>query len=182
MSETFKRVMFSGLLILLLSLGAKAQVQPLPVNPLLKLQGVDGKVYDLAQQRGNVVLVSFGATWCAPCTTELRALQEILSEYQGKPVKFYWVSIERPEEISNSELKRYAKERKVGFPILRDDARMVFSQFSPRVRLPLIVILGRDGRVDAPVKFGMQSQVDVYKAEIRLRLNKLLSRTAEASD
>jgi peroxiredoxin len=182
MRTIIKRLVLSGLLVMFGSIAASAQIQPLPVNPSLKFQGIDGKVYDLAEQRGSVVLVSFGATWCAPCTTELRALQEILSEYRGRPVKFYWVSIERPEEISNSDLKRYAKERKVVFPILRDDARMVFSQFTPRMRLPLIVMLGKDGRIDAPVKFGMQSQVDVYKAEIRLRLNKLLSRTADAGN
>jgi len=77
-------------------------------------------------------------------------------------------------------LKQYAKERQVPFPVLRDDAQMVFSQFSPRVRLPLIVMIGKDGKIDAPVKFGMQSQVDVYKADIRARLNKLLATRFEA--
>ena len=52
---------------------------------------------------------------------------------------------------------------------------MVFSQFSPRVRLPMIVLLGKDGRVDAPVQFGMRSPPDAYKADVRARLNKLLA-------
>lgn len=179
MRLAFRHLALSAPILLLTSIVAMGQVQPIPVNPSLKFQGVDGKVYDLAEQRGNVVLVSFGATWCAPCTTELRALQEILAEYKTRPVRFFWVSIERPEEISNSDLKRYAKDRKVGFPVLRDDARMVFSQFSLRVRLPLIVMIGKDGKVDAPIKFGMQSQVDAYKAEIRARLNKLLDRPGD---
>ncbi len=179
MRLAFRHLALSGLLALLTSIGVMGQVQPLPANPSLKFQGVDGKVYDLAAQRGNVVLLSFGATWCAPCTTELRALQEILAEYRTRPVRFFWVSIERPEEISNSDLKHYAKERKVSFPVLRDDAKMVFSQFSSRVRLPLIVMLGKDGKIDAPVKFGMQSQVDAYKAEIRARINKLLERPGD---
>ena len=154
---------------------ASAQVKSLPENPSLKFQGLDGKVYDLTEQRGNVVLVSFGATWCAPCTTELRALNEVLSEFHTKPVKFFWVSIERPEEASNALLKRYARERKLTFPVLRDDARMVFLQFSDRVRLPMLLLLGKDGKVDAPIKFGMESQVDSYKSQIRARLNKLLA-------
>jgi thiol-disulfide isomerase/thioredoxin len=169
------RLALSAMLVTVFSIAAKAQVPSLPENPSLKFQGVDGKVYDLAEQRGNVVLLSFGATWCAPCTTELRALQEVLTEYRTRPVRFFWVSIERQEEVSNSDLKRYAKERKVSFPVLRDDAKMVFLQFTTRVRLPLIVMLGKDGKVDAPIKIGMQSQVEVYKAEIRSRLNKLLA-------
>lgn len=154
---------------------ASGQVKSAANAPSMKMQGLDGRVYDMADLRGNVVLVSFGATWCAPCSTELRALEELLVEYRSKPVKFFWVSIETPAEVTNGALKRYAKERKVSFPVLRDTAKMVFLQFSPRVRLPMIVLLGKDGRVDAPVQFGMRSPADAYKADMRSRLNKLLT-------
>jgi peroxiredoxin len=152
-----------------------SQSQTAATTPKMKLQGLDGRVYDMNDLRGNVVLVSFGATWCAPCSAELRALEELLVEYRGKPVKFYWVSIESSDQVTSGALKQYAKERKVSFPVLRDTARMVFSQFSPRVRLPMIVLLGKDGRVDAPVQFGMRSPADAYKADLRARLNKLLA-------
>lgn len=154
---------------------ASSQVKRVAIVPSMKLQGLDGRVYDMNDLRGNVVLVSFGATWCAPCSAELRALEELLVEYRDKPVKFYWVSIESPDQVSNGVLKRYAKERNVSFPVLRDTAKMVFSQFSPRVRLPMIVLLGKDGLLDAPVQFGMRSPPDAYKADMRARLNKLLA-------
>ncbi len=163
-----------------IAMSASAQTKPLPEKPSLKFQGLDGNVYDLTEQRGSVVLVSFGATWCAPCTTELRALNEVLGEYRSKPVKFFWVSIERPEEASNGLLKRYGRERRLAFPILRDDAKMVFSQFTDRVRLPMLLLVGKDGKIDAPIKFGMESQVESYKTQIRARLNKLLT-TRDAS-
>jgi peroxiredoxin len=155
-------------------LPVSSQIEASAPAPNMKLQGIDGRIYDMNDLRGNVVLVSFGATWCAPCSTELKALEELLPEYGNKPVKFYWVSIESPEQVSNGVLKRYAKERKVSFPVLRDTGKMVFSQFSPRVRLPMIVLMGKDGRVDAPVQFGMRSPADAYKADMRARLNKLL--------
>jgi len=157
-----------------------AQLKPPPANPQMKLQGLDGKVYDLADLRGSVVLVSFGATWCAPCTTELKALQELLTEFRDKPVKFFWVSVERPEEITNAGLKKYAHERRVTFPVLRDTGKMVYLQFADRVRLPMIVLLKKDGRVDAPVQLGMESQTESYKANLRARLNKLLTSSGEA--
>jgi len=159
---------------------ASGQVKPIPAEPMMKLQGLDGRVYDLAGLHGNVVLVSFGATWCVPCSTELRALEELLNEYRAKPVKFFWVSVERPEEVTNSALKRYAKERKISFPVLRDTDKMVFLQFSVRVRLPMIVLLGKDGKVDSPVQFGMRSPADAYKTDIRSRLNKLLATRADS--
>jgi peroxiredoxin len=156
------------------------QNPPAVRTPTFKLQDLDGRLNDLSELRGNVVLVSFGATWCTPCVTELRALGEILTEYRDKPVKFFWVSIEEPERTTDSELKRYAKRQNLGFPVLRDSSQAVFLQFSPRIRLPMIVMLGKDGKVDAPVQFGVRSPIETYKAEIRARLEKLLSAQTEA--
>ena len=182
------RILHRALLITLLAIAilsvallpVSSQIKTVGTAPKMKLQGLDGRVYDMNDLRGNVVLVSFGATWCAPCSTELRALQELLGEYRNQPVKFYWVSIESPDQVSNSVLKRYAKGRNVSFPVLRDTAKMVFSQFSPRVRLPMIVLLGKDGRVNTPVQFGMRSPAEAYKADMRARLNKLLAAAADS--
>src|SRR6476620_1776278 len=85
---------------------AASQVKDLAGTPNMKLQGLDGRVYDMNDLRGNVVLVSLGATWCSPCSAELKALEELLTEYRNQPVKFYWVSIESPDQISNAVLKR----------------------------------------------------------------------------
>jgi peroxiredoxin len=144
-------------------------------KPTFKLQALDGHVTDLANEKGNVVLVSFGATWCAPCSSELRILNEVLGEYKDKPVKFFWVSVEAPEQVTNAALKRYAKQRNLSFPVLRDSSQAVFSQFSQRVRLPMIIVLNKDGDVDGAAQFGMRSPADAYKTDIRARLDKLLA-------
>jgi thiol-disulfide isomerase/thioredoxin len=180
------RVTHRGLLIALFVLAFLAgahrrdfsQAISAVTEPAIKLQAIDGQTYDVAEMRGNVVLVSFGATWCTPCSAELRALEELLVEYRDKPVKFFWVSIESEGEVSNRALKRYTKERKVTFPVLRDPAKVAFTQFSPRVRLPVIVFFGKDGHVDAPVQFGMRSPASTYKLDMRARLNKLLRQPA----
>lgn len=145
-------------------------------TPTFKLQSLDGAVRDLTELKGNVVLVSFGATWCTPCSTELHALNEVLTEYKDKPVKFFWVSIESPEQITNSELNRYAKQRKLTFPVLRDSSQAVFAQFSTRVRLPMIILLNKDGKVEGAAQFGMRSPPEAYKTDIRARLDKALSK------
>ncbi|MEP6708164.1 MAG: TlpA disulfide reductase family protein [Pyrinomonadaceae bacterium] len=153
-----------------------AEITPGPApatEPTLKLTGIDGQKYDLAQMRGNVVLVSFGATWCVPCSQELRALEDLKREYKDKPVKFFWVSIEGPDAVSDKELQKYARERKLTFPVLRDPTQMTFGQFSRRIRLPMIVFYDKAGHVDMPVHFGMAA-AEVYKSRMRERLNKLL--------
>lgn len=155
----------------------KGQTGAGPQQPLVRLQGIDRHYYDVAEMRGSVVLISFGATWCAPCSGELFALEDLKREYQGKPVKFFWVTIENEGQISDSSLKRYADQHKLSFPVLRDPTKTVFLQFAPRVKLPMIVFFDKDGHLDGAAKFGMSSDVDNYKGQVRERLDALLSQT-----
>ncbi len=141
----------------------------------IKLKGVDGKTYDVAAMRGEVVLVSFGATWCKPCALELEALEELKKEYAGRGVRFLWVSIESDEQTSNELLRDYAKSLKMTIPVLRDPEKIAFAQFSERVRLPMVVFFDREGKFVAPKHTGMTSQAEDYKKVIRARLDALLA-------
>ncbi|HZH30837.1 MAG TPA: TlpA disulfide reductase family protein [Pyrinomonadaceae bacterium] len=142
----------------------------------IKLKGVDGKTYDVAKMRGEVVLVSFGATWCKPCAWELEALEGLKTEYAGRGVRFLWVSIESDEQISDELLRDYAKSLKMTIPVLRDPEKAAFAQFSERVRLPMVVFFDREGKFVAPKHTGMTSQAEDYKKIIRARLDALLAR------
>ena len=173
------RLWFAILIALLSGAGQLTRAQspsasPAPVRqPLVKLQGIDGHTYDIGQMHGSVILVSFGATWCAPCTAELRALEQLKLEYQNKPVKFFWVTIETEGEADNALVSRFAKQRKLTIPVLRDPMAFTYNQFAARRRLPMIVFFGKDGKVDAAPHFGMSSQPENYKMAMRQRLDKL---------
>ncbi len=155
---------------------AIAEEAPAPIA----LKGVDGKTYDLAEMRGNVVLVSFGATWCAPCAEELRALEELKTEYKTQPVKFLWISLDPPEEVSDKKLRSYAKAIKMSFPVLRDPTKMTYAQFSTTVRLPLVLLYNKEGVLTAK-QFGMAATTEKYKMALRARFDKLLAAQSSAA-
>ncbi|HKP72364.1 MAG TPA: TlpA disulfide reductase family protein [Pyrinomonadaceae bacterium] len=140
-----------------------------------KLKGVDGKIYDLAAMRGEIVVLSFGATWCKPCQWELGALEELKREYQGRGVRFLWASIESDEQAPNDALRSYAKSLKLTIPVLRDPEKLAFAQFSERVRLPMVVFFDREGKFAAPKHTGMTPQPEDYKKLMRSRLDALLA-------
>jgi thiol-disulfide isomerase/thioredoxin len=139
-----------------------------------KLKGIDGKIYDSAAMRGEVLVVSFGATWCAPCAWELVAIEELKEEYKGKPVRFIWISVETEERTSNAILKHYAKTNRLTIPVLRDEDGRTFMQFSTSVRIPLVVFFDREGRFVAPSHRGMSQDTTKYKEMVRGRINALL--------
>lgn len=146
----------------------------------IKLRGTDGKTYDLSNMHGSVVMVSFGATWCQPCKDELRALEELKNEYRDRPVRFFWISVEPEEEISDKQLVGFARSIKFTFPILRDSSRWTYAQFSTRQRIPLVVFFDKQGRFIAPAHAGM-STPDMYKKMVRGVLDRLLADQRNAS-
>lgn len=153
-------------------------VQP-PSQVIFKLKGLDGKFYDPSEMRGQALLISFGATWCRPCDAELVALEELQREFKNQPVRFFWVSIERDEEISDSKLRDYAKAKGLTFPVLRDPAGATYGQFSVRRRIPLVIFVNQAGELVLPQHTGM-AEPELYKRTMRERINKLLQTSAPA--
>lgn len=157
------------------SVTAHAQDANSPYQQIsIRLRGVDGKNYDIDSLRGNVVLISFGATWCLPCKEELKALEDLKREYRDKPVKFLWISIDHNDQVSDGGLRDYAKKLKISFPVLRDPETTTFSRFSPRRRLPTILFLDKLGRLSLPNHVGM-SAIPLYMSTMRARLDRLLA-------
>lgn len=156
--------------------GGTSQSIQTPQEVSLRLKGLDGKSYDLADMRGEVVMVSFGATWCAPCIWELAAIEELKTEYRDKPVRFLWVSIDDEKQTSNALLRHYAKTYRLTIPVLRDPLKETFAQFSTSVRIPLVVFFDREGKFAAPAHRGMTQEPIEYKEHMRRRINALLVR------
>jgi len=143
-----------------------------------RLKGIDGKIYDSTAMTGEVLVVSFGATWCVPCVWELVAIEELKEEYARKPVRFLWVSIEDAERTSDNILRHYARERGLTIPVLRDPTLAAYSQFSTTTRIPLVAFFDREGRFNAPAHRGMPQDLTLYKKLVRDRVNALLEAKA----
>ncbi len=52
--------------------------------PALVAQELSGQTFDLAAQRGKVVVINFWATWCPPCRKEMPALDAFYRKYHSQ--------------------------------------------------------------------------------------------------
>lgn len=57
------------------------------------------EVVNFNDNRGEVIVINFWATWCPPCIAEMPSLHKLHDDYKDKVV-FYFVSNEKPQTIS----------------------------------------------------------------------------------
>ena len=93
-------VVLSGLVVPVLSLGfAHAEPKIDQPAPALVVKSLDGGTFDLGQLRGDVVLVNYWATWCAPCRKDMPKLDAFYRRYRQLHLAMIGISVDRPRDL-----------------------------------------------------------------------------------
>ena len=66
--------------------------------PNFESKDLSGQAQKLSKLRGQIVVLSFWATWCGPCQEELPRLSQLSQQYAGKAVQFVAASIDDPKD------------------------------------------------------------------------------------
>src|SRR5262245_17149707 len=61
--------------------------------PPFELRDLSGKTVDSKSLTGKVAVLSFGATWCSSCTSELKSLENLQARFP-KDLVVYFVSLD----------------------------------------------------------------------------------------
>ena len=115
-----------------------------------------GRVIELKNYRGKVVLVDFWASWCEPCKVAMPFYQELQKQFPEKLVVL-GVSLDEDREALHAALRK----RPVDFKILHDPSGKIAEYFSVEA-MPSSFILDAKGRV----QFEHHGFVEADKASI----------------
>jgi peroxiredoxin len=110
------------------------------------LKDSSGKDFNLASQKGKVILLDFWATWCPPCKVEIPWFVEFQRTYGPQGLIVIGISVDDPP----SKLKPFGDEYKVNYPLLIGEGRRDVKGpkgFNAEWGLPQTFVIGRDGKI-----------------------------------
>lgn len=140
----------------------QASVQLSSSAPDFTLRSVGGANLRLAEQRGQVVLVNFWATWCAPCRQEMPKLNALYDKYKGSGFVLLGVNVD--DDARNAAT--VAGKLGVTFPVLFDTDKNV-SKLYDLNSMPSTVLIDRDGRVRFLHRGYQDGYENTYDKQIR---------------
>jgi peroxiredoxin len=171
-----------GVLMLLQQWGYWADGTAIPAMPMssrtvvapdFALRDLDGTRRDLASFRGRVILLTFWATWCPPCRTEMLSMAELYQTYKDYGFEVVTVS----SDVQGAEVVQpFVTQLHLSFTTLLDAMGQVTRLYGV-TSLPTTYLLDREGRLVTVAVGGY----DWATAEARALITSLLDPAQQAA-
>jgi len=137
-----------------IALGSKA--------PDFTLRTMGGANLRLQEQRGNVVMINFWATWCGPCQQELPKLNQLYEKYRGAGFVLLGVNVD--DDVKHAS--DVASKLGLKFPVLLDTDKSLSHLYDLSV-MPSTLLIDRDGKVHYIHKGYLAGVENDYDKQIR---------------
>jgi peroxiredoxin len=104
-----------------------------------------GVPFRLSEHRGQVVLINFFATWCAPCLIEMPHLRRIYD--QNKDKGFLLVVVSAEGMSAAADVRAFGLRHELNFPLILDEDLRISGLLNPKKAAPLSVLINRSGKI-----------------------------------
>lgn len=150
--------------------------------PVLALDGpmpdgsdLTGDTIRLSDQRGNVVVLNFFASWCVPCRIEHKALTRVARRYEDRGVKFFGVVYNDKAPAVRQYVRQLGGQ---SYPALMDEGQLVAIDYG-LVGVPESFFIEADGTVRRKVFSAVDESMLVTEIEAMLAEQNAVSSAGE---
>jgi len=110
--------------------------------PGFEMSLMNGETFSLDEAAGQVTVLNFWASWCAPCEDELPDFQAVWDEYQERDVLFVGIVVNDDRDPAEGMLDRFG----VTYPVGMDTDGDIATRYGI-TGVPETFILDADGKV-----------------------------------
>jgi cytochrome c biogenesis protein CcmG, thiol:disulfide interchange protein DsbE len=139
--------------------------QPPTPAPAVAIYQMDGKPLSLASFKGQVVLLDFWASWCAPCRASFPFLNKLQADQAADGLRVIGLTLEEDDDAIAAFLESVPAK----FTIARDPSEKAGEAFGV-VAMPTTFLIDREGRVAARFEGGDESVHDRIQAAVAILL------------
>lgn len=125
---------------------------------------VTGDTVRLSEQRGNIVVLNFFASWCVPCRIEHRALNRVADRYASRNVRFLGVVYNDEPSAVRTYIRQLGGQ---SYPALLDEGQRVAIDYG-LVGVPETFFIAPDGTVRRKVFSAVDEGLLVTEIEAML--------------
>jgi peroxiredoxin len=127
--------------------GTAASINPVigQPRPEFAMLDLDGKLRNIKEWDGQVVLLNFWATWCPPCMQEIPGFIEVQHDLSGQDFQIIGVAVDNEDAV-----RKFASENGVNYPLLpgEDEAIELADRYGNRSGgLPYSVLIDKNGNI-----------------------------------
>ena len=112
--------------------------------------------FDLTQHKGQVVVVNFWASWCAPCRTEAPELEKVLAATKADGVTFIGINVHDQRDGADA----YLAHIKPTYGSIFDPSAAKALEFSvPPNSVPATLLIDRNGKIAAVLRIEVDQKL-----------------------
>ena len=137
--------------------------------PLLAAPGE----FTLSEHRGEVVYVTFWASWCVPCREEMPFLSALWQRHRDEGLQVIGVNVDEDIEAARA----FAKDFNIEFPLVWDEDRSV-SKLYRVAGYPSHYVLDRRGKV----RYSALGFTETDSLAVSQEVGTLLAEPGDAAD
>ena len=111
----------------------------------VRVADVKGGTQNLEQWRGQVLVVNYWATWCAPCREEIPGFVRLQERYGSRGLQLVGIAIDQPDKVAE-----FASEFRINYPLLLGGLETIelLRQVGNRAGvLPYTLVIDRKGNL-----------------------------------